>query len=179
MAKPLGFKDMINVDHRPGEDELIQYRAKRRRNGAMSEKAQTNKEEKIICPKCKGEGCDHCDGKGYHVSTDEALNVQQRMARKRLMKKLAPKIRIGRERAKRRMPDMNRFKKRAKKASRMFFFKKLSKGASKDTLPLQRRQEIEKRLDKPAFKTRIDRMAKRILKDVRKKEMERRKPKND
>ena len=144
MAKPLGFKDMINVDHRPGEDELINYRVSKRKS-----------------------------------TETEALNVQQRMARKRLMKKLAPKIRIGRERAKRRMPDMNRFKTRAKKASRMFFFKKLSKGASKDTLPLQRRQEIEKRLDKPAFKTRIDRMAKRILKDVRKKEMERRKPKND
>ena len=23
-------------------------------------------EEKIECPKCKGDGCDHCDGKGYH-----------------------------------------------------------------------------------------------------------------
>ena len=110
---------------------------------------------------------------------NEALNVQQRMARKRMMRKLAPKIKLGRERAKRRMPDLNRFKQRAQKASRMFFFKKLAKGASKDSLPLQRRQEIEKRLDKPAFKTRIARMSKRILKDVRKKEMERRKPKND
>jgi len=23
-------------------------------------------EEKVECPKCKGEGCDHCDDKGYH-----------------------------------------------------------------------------------------------------------------
>ena len=23
-------------------------------------------EEKVECPKCKGEGCEHCDGKGYH-----------------------------------------------------------------------------------------------------------------
>ena len=23
------------------------------------------------CPKCKGEGCDHCDGKGYHKKTEE------------------------------------------------------------------------------------------------------------
>ena len=22
---------------------------------------------KIECPKCKGEGCEHCDGKGYHI----------------------------------------------------------------------------------------------------------------
>ena len=25
-------------------------------------------EEKVECPKCKGEGCDHCEGKGYHMS---------------------------------------------------------------------------------------------------------------
>jgi len=136
MAKPLGFKSMLNVDRLSSD------------NDANSE-------------------------------INEALNVQQRMARKRMMRKLAPKIKLGRERAKRRMPDMNRFKQRAQKASRMFFFKKLAKGASKNSLPLQRRQEIEKRLDKPAFKTRIARMSKRILKDVRKKEMERRKPKND
>jgi len=61
----------------------------------------------------------------------------------------------------------------------MFFFKRLSKGISKDQLPLPRRQEIEKRLEKPAMKTRIDRLEKKLLKDVRKKEMERRKPKND
>ena len=22
---------------------------------------------KVECPKCKGEGCEHCDGKGYHI----------------------------------------------------------------------------------------------------------------
>jgi hypothetical protein len=136
MAKPLGFKSMLNVDRLSSDNDA-------------------------------------------NSKINEALNVQQRMARKRMMRKLAPKIKLGRERAKRRMPDMNRFKQRAQKASRMFFFKKLAKGASKNSLPLQRRQEIEKRLDKPAFKTRIARMSKRILKDVRKKEMERRKPKND
>ena len=24
-------------------------------------------EEKVTCPKCEGKGCDHCDGKGYHI----------------------------------------------------------------------------------------------------------------
>ena len=24
------------------------------------------------CPKCKGKGCDHCDGKGYHVEDEDA-----------------------------------------------------------------------------------------------------------
>ena len=37
------------------------------------------------------------------------------------------------------------------------------------------KQEIEKRLDKPALKQRIKRIAKRIFKDVRKKEVQRKK----
>jgi hypothetical protein len=35
----------------------------------VSEKScggKMRKEEKKECPKCEGEGCDHCDGKGYH-----------------------------------------------------------------------------------------------------------------
>lgn len=31
-----------------------------------------NEKEKEECPKCEGEGCDHCDNKGYH--TKEALD---------------------------------------------------------------------------------------------------------
>jgi hypothetical protein len=27
-------------------------------------------EEMVVCPECEGEGCDHCDGTGYH-SEDE------------------------------------------------------------------------------------------------------------
>ena len=28
-------------------------------------------EVKHECPKCKGEGCDHCDGKGYHLEDED------------------------------------------------------------------------------------------------------------
>ena len=31
-------------------------------------------EEKTECPKCKGEGCDHCEGKGYHMAKKEACS---------------------------------------------------------------------------------------------------------
>lgn len=24
--------------------------------------------EEVECPECKGEGCDHCDGRGYHMT---------------------------------------------------------------------------------------------------------------
>lgn len=33
-------------------------------------------EEKTECPKCEGEGCDHCDGKGYHTE-DIQENLQK------------------------------------------------------------------------------------------------------
>ena len=60
--------------------------AKRKRGGKMRDKgdkgaptdkafrdsAKTAKEEfavegKVQCPECKGDGCNHCDGKGYHL----------------------------------------------------------------------------------------------------------------
>ena len=44
---------------------------------AKKEKGEKPKnEEKVECPKCKGEGCDHCDGKGYH--TTEELSAKQK-----------------------------------------------------------------------------------------------------
>ena len=40
---------------------------------AKKEKGEKPKnEEKVECPKCKGEGCDHCDDKGYHM---EAISI--------------------------------------------------------------------------------------------------------
>ena len=44
---------------------------------AKKEKGEKPKnEEKVECPKCKGEGCDHCGGKGYH--TTEELSAKQK-----------------------------------------------------------------------------------------------------
>ena len=40
-------------------------------------------------------------------------------------------------------------------------------------MPASKKAEIEKRLDKPAIKKRIGMLAKRMVKDVRKKEQER------
>jgi hypothetical protein len=36
---------------------------------AISKKEK--KEDKIVCPKCKGDGCDHCDNTGYHDQINE------------------------------------------------------------------------------------------------------------
>lgn len=147
MAKPLSFKDMINVEYRPGEDELTNYRAYRRRRTCEDNK----------------------------IETDEALTIQQRMARGRLMKRIKSKIKIGRARARRRMANKSTLERRAMKAARKVILKKLTKGQDKSSLPFARRQELEKRMDKPMIKKRIKMLAKRMFKDIRKKEIDRKK----
>jgi len=40
-------------------------------------KKEKEKNEQTECPKCKGEGCDHCDGKGYHESVEEGFSDKE------------------------------------------------------------------------------------------------------
>tara|TARA_Y100001938_G_C7842265_1_gene306678 strand:- start:48 stop:500 length:453 start_codon:yes stop_codon:yes gene_type:complete len=149
MAKPLRFRDMINSEPAPGEDELINYRkSKKKRTYSGNEDVE---------------------------SETEALSIQQRMKVGRRMKRLKQKIKIGREKAKRRMANMDTLRQRARKSARKLILKKLTKGKDKNDLPFARRQELEKRLDKPAVKKRIDMLAKRMVKDKRKQEIDRKK----
>ena len=113
--------------------------------------------------------------KEEEVKVDEALTLQQRMKRSRLMKRMKTRIKIGRERARRKMANKQKLEKRAMRQARAQIAKKLTRGIPKGELSFARKQEIEKRLDKPAFKQRIKRIAKRIFKDVRKKEVQRKK----
>lgn len=108
---------------------------------------------------------------------DEALNTAQRLQRSRSLKKNKAKIKLGRDRAMRKTADKERLMRRARKAARMALFKKLSKGESPSAVPYARRAEIEKRLDK--MKAKIERMATKLLPQVRKKELERKRPKDD
>ena len=64
---------------------------------------------------------------------------------------------------------------RALKQAKTTILKKLTKGISKNELSFARRQEIEKRLEKPNVRKRIKMLAKRLYKDVRKKEVARKK----
>jgi len=109
-------------------------------------------------------------------STDEALNMTQRLARGRTFKKNKAKIALGRKRAERKLASMDTLKKRARKAARNVLMKKLTKDTPKSELSLSRRQDIEKRLEKK--KPMIDKLARKLLPAVRKKEMERKKGKN-
>ena len=106
MAKPLSFKDMINVEPRPGEDELTNYRVqKSKRTYAGNEDVEPE---------------------------NEALTIQQRMKRGRMMKRLKSRIKIGRDKAKRRMANMDTLKQRARKSARKLVLKKLTKGKDKN-----------------------------------------------
>jgi len=106
-------------------------------------------------------------------SVDEALTVQQRIQRGRQMKKIKHKIALGRKKAARRMASKDTLEKRSLRQARINIFKKLTKGMEKSELSFSRRAEIEKRLGSPTMKRKIATMAKRMFKDVRKKEIDR------
>jgi len=142
--KLLRFKDLYVVEYRPGEDELINYRAMKRK-------------------------------RQMYEDVDEALDIRQRLAKQRMFRRYKSKIKLGRDRAKRRMAKPDVLRKRANKAARKVILKKITKGLDKSDLSFARRQEIEKRLEKPAVKKRIAMLAKRMYKDVRKKEVQRKK----
>lgn len=144
MAKLLSFKDMYTVEYRPGEDELINYRAYRRKRAHYEE-----------------------------TDVEEALTVQQRMQRKRQMKKLKYKIKRGRELAKRRIASKEKLMKRTRKQVRTLLMKRFIKDVPKSELSYARRQEIEKRLERPAIKKRIEMLVRKTFPKVRRAELAR------
>ena len=70
-----------------------------------------------------------------------------------------------------RTPTMAVFKKRADRQARRDMFKVLTRGQSKGDVSIAKRADIEKRLDR--MKPRIQRIAKRMLPAIRKKDRDR------
>lgn len=141
MAKPLKFKDFLNVDYTMSGDDHVAYQAKKR---------------KLDIPT---------------GNTGEAVDMQTRRKMARNIKKNKAKIAMGRKRAARKIANQEILMKRARKAARNLFLKKITKGMSKDELTFARRQEIEKRLDK--MKPKIDKMARKLLPQMRRMELDR------
>ena len=73
------------------------------------------------------------------------------------------------------MADKKKLTKRANRQARDKVVRKITKDIPKKELSFARKQEIEKRLDRPAFKQRIQRLAKRMLPSIRRAEMQRKK----
>jgi len=98
----------------------------------------------------------------------EALNIQQRMARKRSMAKNKAKMALGRARAAKKVASMEVLKKRAVKAARTKIALKMTKGVPLSQVPISKKIEIEKKLEKK--KGKINKVAKKLLPDIKKKE---------
>lgn len=175
---PLSFKDMYTVEYKPGEDELVNYRAMRRkRTIGVGEGGYVGESTESGLP-CSNPGCtcDPCTCVNCKCGNlKEALDLMQRMQRARLIRRIKTKIKIGKEKAKRKVADVNKLRVRARKAARNILAKKLTSGVPKGQLNAKRKQEIEKRLEKmgPA----IDRIAKKMFPIVRKKELEKKRKK--
>jgi len=105
----------------------------------------------------------------------EALNMQQRMARKKLAIKNKAKMALGRKRAARKVASMDVLKKRAVKAARNKIALKITKGIPVAQLSMSRKMDIEKKLAKKGAV--IQKVAKKLLPTIRKKEMEKKQKK--
>ena len=107
-----------------------------------------------------------------HTAT-EALDMKQRLARARSARKNKAKLAMGRKKAGRRIASMKVLKKRAQRAARKTLTKRLTKGIAKRDLTPGRKKEIEKKLDSKTFQVKATRLVKRTIKDIRKKEIAR------
>jgi len=147
---------MMTVEYLPGEDELINYRAYRRKRTIGV-----------------GEG----GPIGEETEVDEALSIATRLKKSRDIRRNKAKIQMGKRRAARRFASKETLEKRARRAAYKAIYNKIVKNIPRDELTPARKAEIETRLSRPSFKNRIERLAVKMIKDVRKKEMERKNPK--
>jgi hypothetical protein len=91
------------------------------------------------------------------------------------MKRNKARIAVGRRRAKKRMANMKVLRRRSDRQARNAIAQKITRGIPKRDLTPARKREIEKRLESPALQRRIKVLSKRMFKDVRKKEVMRKK----
>jgi hypothetical protein len=108
---------------------------------------------------------------------EEVLDIQTRMKMKASMRKNKAKIALGKRRAARKVADVERLKKRARRQARNAILNKILKGKDKGELSYGARASIEKRVNKRAAM--IQRMAKKLLPQVRKADRAKMKPKGN
>jgi hypothetical protein len=152
--KPLRFKDFLSVDYTQTGDENQAVNAKKRKKDIPT--GNTNEEA---------------------VETDEALDITQRRALSRALKRNKSKIQMGRKRASKRIATIDKLKIRARKQARDILVRKLTKDIPKSELSMARKKDIETRLEKPAMKAKIDRIARKNLPKVRQAEIQKKRGK--
>lgn len=102
------------------------------------------------------------------VEPIQELTIQQRMARRQAMRRAKSRIKVGRERAKRRRASNEVLKARARRAARNQLAKRLLGGKSKGEVSYASRSRVEKALAKQ--KNLINSLASKLLSQVRAKE---------
>tara|TARA_B100000809_G_C14962152_1_gene467803 strand:+ start:61 stop:489 length:429 start_codon:yes stop_codon:yes gene_type:complete len=100
----------------------------------------------------------------------EVDSIQTRMKKRRAMRRNRAKIQFARKKAmKRKILDPKKLMKRARKQARNKIAKRILRGKSLQDLGMGQKRALEKILDKKTAK--ISKLAKRLLKVVRQKEM--------
>ena len=144
LPRNLSFRDFMRVDTSYTGDDYLAYQSQKRHRGTVGESVE---------------------------EVDEVLSHAQRIKAGLRMKKMSKRIGMARKRAMKRTPTMDVFKKRADRQARRDMFKVLTRGQSKGDVSIAKRADIEKRLDR--LKPRIQRIAKRMLPAIRKKDRDR------
>jgi len=103
------------------------------------------------------------------------MTVQQRMARGRLMKRLAPKMAKSRKRMAKRMASPEKLMQKAMKAAKVKLRKKVAgkKGLNYAQLSPSEKMSVDKMVARKATPVKIKALAKKLMPKVRKKEVER------
>jgi len=136
--------------------------------GGLPRKLQRGKEAKEMYDKIR-----EAAGITEEMTLDEVLSIQQRLKRKAMMKRIKGKIKLGRRRAKYKIANQEKLKKRSAKKAREIIRQRVAGSLGKDykKLPLAGRMQVDKKVEKK--RDLIARLAKRMMPKVKKAEMER------
>jgi len=136
--------------------------------GGLPRKLQRGKEAKEMYDKIR-----EAAGITEEMTLDEVLSIQQRLKRKAMMKRIKGKIKLGRRRAKYKIANPEKLKKRSAKKAREIIRQRVAGSLGKDykKLPLAGRMQVDKKVEKK--RDLIARLAKRMMPKVKKAEMER------
>lgn len=140
----LSFKDYLVVEYRPGEDELTNYRAQKRK--------RTNEE----------------------VEVEEELSIQGRRKLARSAKRRKTRLAMAKKRAMKRLATTKVIQKRSRRAARSTFADKLAgSNVKKGDVSVAKKKSIEKRLSQGGWQKRIAILQRRMMPKKRRAEIAR------
>ena len=101
---------------------------------------------------------------------NELLTIQQRVKLKQAIRRNKAKIQMGAKRARRKIADLDTLRRRSIKQAKNVLIKKFLKNKSKGDLSYAARGALEKKMARPGMKNAVQRMARKLLPQVRQKD---------